>query len=105
MEFGYFGDGGVTGKISDGFKGAAAEAECLAHEIGSNAADAILFVAKHGEELPFVGPMSNMLQAIGETTETVKSNRKELIAPKEGAPTSRHASSSSVGKTPLRRWR
>eukprot|EP00903_Cladosiphon_okamuranus_P014791 g13702.t1 len=60
------------------FSGAAAEARSLAQRIGSNAADVISFAAELGEELPFIKPVLRTLQAIRQTVETVRHNRKEL---------------------------
>ena len=51
----------------------------LALKIGSTAADAFLFVADLGEELPVVKPVLSTLKSIREKVETVKRNREELI--------------------------
>lgn len=59
---------------------AAAEASKLALQIGSTAADAILFVADLGEELPIIQPVLKVLRAVRETLETVKSNQEGLAA-------------------------
>lgn len=57
---------------------AGAQAARLALRIGSNAADAISFVADLGEELPLLSPVLKTLKAIREKVKTVNSNREEL---------------------------
>lgn len=69
--------------MADGFGGATTEAGYLALRIGSNTADAILFVAELGEELPFIGPVLNTLKAIRQKVETVRSSPDDLRALKE----------------------
>lgn len=59
---------------------AAAEAAKLVLQIGSAAADALLFVADLGEELPFINPVLKTLRAVREKLETVKGNRRDLEA-------------------------
>ena len=69
----------MASHISD----AAADAANLALRIGSNAADAVSFVAELGKELPFIKPLLQTLTAIREKVETVKNNRQELKALEE----------------------
>lgn len=62
------------------FSDAAAEAANLALKIGSDATDAISFLAELGEELPFISPVLKTLKAIREKVETVNNNREGLGA-------------------------
>ncbi|CAM9624682.1 unnamed protein product, partial [Ectocarpus sp. 6 AP-2014] len=57
---------------------ATGEAAKIASKIGSAAADAILFVADLGEELPLLQPVFRTLRIIREKVETVKSNPEDL---------------------------
>lgn len=59
---------------------ATAEAAKIASKMGSAAADAILFVADLGEELPFLQPVLGTLRIIREKVETAKSNPEDLTA-------------------------
>lgn len=72
---------------------AGAQAASLALKMGSAAVDTITFMADLGEELPVIKPVLKTLEAVREKVETVKSNREELAALQESAPTSRRVSS------------
>lgn len=68
----------VAGKMAANLSDVAEEAANLALRIGSDAVDAISFMAEIGEELPFIKPVFGTLKAIRGAVETVKNNRKEL---------------------------
>ena len=63
-------------EISD----APAEAARLALKMGLATADAVVFMAELGEELPVINPVLKTLRTVRETVETLKSNREELAA-------------------------
>lgn len=62
---------------------AASKAATIALKLGSDAADAMSFVADLSEELPFMSAILKTLTAIREKVETVKHNREELKALEE----------------------
>ena len=66
----------MAADISD----APAEAARLALKMGLAAADAVVFMAELGEELPVINPVLKTLRTVRETVETLKSNREELAA-------------------------
>lgn len=59
---------------------ATAAAANTALKMGSTAADAIVFMAELGENLPVLGPVLGTIKAIREKLVTVNRNRQELAA-------------------------
>lgn len=99
----------VLGKMAPNVTIAAAEAVRVAKEMGSTAADIVLFTEELGGEIPVVGTVLKTLAAIREKADTVQTNEEGLKTLEERCTyvtatvvvKLRHSSSSEMDVTPL----